>query len=163
MLSLSNTVWSSQKFQELKSSIHRCCLDLLADKLTRIKQDLEALHTAIQQDQKSSMGDKYETGPALLHQQRQQLLQQERQLASHHQALQQLTPHANQKSVEPGCLISTNHGLFYVSIGLGRVVCKEQEVWAISLQSPLGKSLHQRKAGDEVNFQGRSYNLKQLV
>jgi len=149
--------------KEVKRDVHKCCLALLKDKLVPIQNDLQLLQEAQKNETKSSMGDKYETGPAMLHQQRERLLQQESQIVAHQSALQQLDPQKECKVVQPGCLLQTDKGKFYFSIGLGAISCGGEQVWVISMQSPLGIQFNQQKVGSKVSFQGRQYLIEQLT
>ncbi len=152
-----------KEFLALKLKVHHCCEQLVTVKLTSVSEDLILLQEDQQKDVKSSMGDKYETGPAMLNQQRQRLLNQQQQINGNLRALQQLNPQSVAKAVDIGSLVSTDKGLFYLSIGLGEVTCEEQSVWVISLQSPLGQQLKGSREQDSVSFQGRTYQIMQLA
>ena len=147
----------NQDFLQLKARIHQYCLQNIDDKLKLVRQDLSDLKEAQQQEIKSSMGDKYETGPAMLHQQRQRLLQQQAQLIAHQKALIQLNPQTQSLLVQPGALLSTDQGLIYIAIGLGSINYGGDQIWVISLHSPLGQHFDQLKAGDKAIFKGKEY------
>jgi transcription elongation GreA/GreB family factor len=156
-------MWSGKQLMALKVKVHQNCEQVLADKLKLISDDLESLQQAQQNETKSSMGDKYETGPAMLNQQRQRLLQQQQQLNANMRALGQLNPRATTEMVQLGTLLATDQGLFYLAIGLGAIECEDHQVWVISLQSPLGQALNAHKPDQTINFQGRTYRLLQLT
>ncbi|TNF41120.1 MAG: hypothetical protein EP310_07770 [Bacteroidetes bacterium] len=61
---------------------------------------------------------------------------------------------ANHK-VELGSLVFTNGGNYFISIGLGKIEIENEPVYCISLISPIGKILQNKKPGEKINFQGK--------
>ena len=59
--------------QELKAVVHERCLDLVESRLTEIRDELKRLQEAANEETKSSAGDKYETGRAMLMLEREKL------------------------------------------------------------------------------------------
>jgi len=51
--------------------------------------------------------------------------------------------------------VHTNQGIYFISIGFGKLELAEQLYYAISLASPIGQALKQAKVGDRVSFLGK--------
>ena len=62
-----------------------------------------------------------------------------------------------------GSLVTTNEGVYYFSVSLGKVLLDGQLFFALSMASPIGKALAGRKAGDEVLFMGRKIRIEHLA
>ena len=48
----------------------------------------------------------------------------------------------------------TDRGLFYIAVGLGRVMVGDQEVLVMSPQAPLAEALHRTPIGGTARFNG---------
>lgn len=150
--------------------------------LTKLKvQILQELHTQVQEkiaqaqvavnaaiesrdgETKSSAGDKFETGRAMmqLEQQRHEVqLSKAFQLASD---LDRLVMEADYATVTPGALVKTDRGIYFMSIGMGKIVVDDATVYCISIQSPIGKVLLHQKEKAIVSFQGRSLAISEIA
>ena len=62
-----------------------------------------------------------------------------------------------------GSLIKTNSGLFYISIGLGKVTIENKTIFVISAISPIGKLLLNKKEKDSFSFNGNQYHIKEII
>ncbi len=105
---------------------------------------------------KSSAGDKYETGRAMAQQERDRhamQLHEAQQLLGILQKTNSLLP---SELVRTGALVTTTLGLFYLSIGAGKLRTNQgQEFMAVSPAAPIMLALGGKRAGDEVLFNGK--------
>jgi hypothetical protein len=135
---------------------------LLAQLLQHLEQNIAETEQAIasakesrDNESKSSAGDKYETGRAIM---QIELENNGRQLEKSRVAKQELLQ-LNLQEVHslagPGSLVYTNQGIYFISTGFGKLELAEQPYYAISLASPIGQALKQAKVGDRVSFQGK--------
>ena len=135
---------------------------LLAQLLQHLEQNIAETEQAIasakesrDNESKSSAGDKYETGRAMM---QIELENNGRQLEKSRlakQELLQLDLLETHSVAGPGSLVYTNEGTYFISIGFGKLELEEQPYYAISLASPIGQALKQAKVGDRVSFQGK--------
>lgn len=147
---------------QLKKQIHSLCLHHLATKLEEGKHHLRQLKEAAHQDTKSSMGDKYETGPALLQQEKDKINAQLMQVSKMQEVLHRIDPEKQPQNVSLGSLIETNTGYYFISVGIGKITYKEYTCFCISLASPLGQALVGHQAGDNIPFRNQSIHIKSL-
>ena len=87
-------------------------------------------------------------------------LSQAREMLSH---LQQLDPDLKNDRISYGSLAHTNEGTYYFSVSFGKVVMSDQPYFVLSMVSPIGKALHNRKAGEEVAFMGRRIRIEKIM
>lgn len=124
-------------------------LDTVKNKISEKIRNFESLITetrASNNDTKSSMGDKYETGREML---QQEINNIQRQLneALHQQAtIQKISPESSGK-VQNGALVKTNKGLFYISASVGEIVVENTKIMTISDEAPLAKVMMGLRAG----------------
>lgn len=124
-------------------------LDTVKNKISEKIRNFESLITetrASNNDTKSSMGDKYETGREML-QQEINNLQRQLNEALHQQAIiQKISPESSEK-VQNGALVKTNKGLFYISASVGEIVVENTKIMTISDEAPLAKVMMGLRAG----------------
>ncbi|RKT01471.1 hypothetical protein [Chryseobacterium defluvii] len=124
-------------------------LDTVKNKISEKIRNFESLITetrASNNDTKSSMGDKYETGREML-QQEINNLQRQLNEALHQQAIiQKISPESSEK-VQNGALVKTNKGLFYISASVGEIVVENTKIMTISDEAPLAKVMMGLRTG----------------
>jgi len=135
-----------------------------------IKQKIETTQKAIQSakesrdnDTKSSMGDKYETGRAMI---QMELEKYEAQLINSLKSKNELLKLDIKKTynkIEFGSLVSCNHGNYFISLGVGKVSIENKVYFCISLASPIGKVLQNRNVGDKVEFHEKEFIIHDIV
>lgn len=130
------------------------------EKIQVLQNEIEQLRRDISSDSKSTAGDKHETSRAMAQLEMEklgsQLLDYQKQL----QWIKQLKTVENISSGEitVGSLIQLTNGWYFLGLGIGKVEYLDNFVFCISVQSPLGMQLINKKAGQEINLPG--LNLK---
>lgn len=133
---------------------------ILNDKISNLKKDINSLKESQKNDTKSSMGDKYETGRAMI---QLELEKYHSRLSSNNEMLSNLlkiNPKLKTKNIQSGSLIKTNHGWFFISIGIGKVTVENNtEVIVLSPMAPLGRMFLNKAKNDSFDFQNRQYQI----
>ncbi len=149
--------------QQLKTQIHSLCLDTLQAKLQEAKDSLKELKEAAQQDTKSSMGDKYETGPALIQQEKDKINTQITEIIKMQEVMHRIDSKYKNPKIRLGSLIEANTGYYYLSIGLGKISWEAVTCFCISPASPLGQALIGHLSGDDVLFRNQIIKIKSVA
>lgn len=148
--------------QKLKVQLHQLLAAQIQERITALQHTLASLEESRNRETKSSVGDKYETGRAMMQQEifrKEAQLQQTMELKLMLSTLQPTTQHT---VIQKGSLVETTQGIFYLSIGLGKVLLKQQTYFAISTQSPIGKELLGKKEGETISFRGKSLKIERV-
>ncbi|MVN76154.1 3-oxoacyl-ACP synthase [Hymenobacter sp. HMF4947] len=139
-----------------KIALHAACLAYVQLRLDAARAGMAAAQESSNSETKSSAGDKYETSRAMAQQER------DRHAAQLHEAqklladMQKLNPELPSDTVRPGALAATSLGLFYISIGAGKLTSAEgQEFLAVSPGAPVAAALSGKRAGETVVFNGK--------
>jgi hypothetical protein len=142
---------SPEKIQ-FKNSLKQWGLAIIEQRIATAKQAADHAQQAANQEEKSSAGDKYETGRAMGHLQKDM---HAGQLAAHLKDLATLksvdTEHLYTKPVT-GSFINCTGFSFFIAAGLGRQVIDGQTIFFISPYAPLARTLEQKKTGDSFLF-----------
>ncbi|MFZ4929839.1 hypothetical protein [Chryseobacterium sp. Mn2064] len=124
-------------------------------------ENLIAETRASNNDTKSSMGDKYETGREMLQQEINNLQRQLNETLNQQSVLQKITADPSEK-VQNGALVKTNKGIFYVSASLGEIVWENQKIMTVSAESPLVKMMYGKKAGESFTINTVQQNIETI-
>lgn len=151
------------RIKELKSLVYHNILGELDRKIEVIKKAIAAAKDSRNNDTKSSAGDKYETGREMMQieiEKNEVLLNQ---TAKQRKELSRIDISEPFNKVAFGSLVETDKGIYFISIGIGKVQVADQSCYAISLASPIGGLLKDKTVGDEVQFQGITLKIKEVV
>ncbi|AZB27312.1 hypothetical protein EG339_23340 [Chryseobacterium bernardetii] len=124
-------------------------------------ENLIAETRASNNDTKSSMGDKYETGREMLQQEINNLQRQLNEVLNQQGALQKITSEPSEK-VQNGALVKTNKGLFYVSASIGEIIFENQKIMTVSAESPLVKAMFGKKMGDSFTINNINQDIEYI-
>jgi len=139
-------------------------LTIIKHKISGKIQNFEKLIAetrASNNDTKSSMGDKYETGREMLQQEINNLQRQLNETLNQQSIIQKMTPEPSDK-VQTGALVKTDKGLFYVSASLGEIVLDQQKVMTVSAESPLVKAMSGLHSGEIFSINTMPQRIEQI-
>lgn len=115
------------------------------------------------EETKSSAGDKYETGRAMMELEKRKYAQQLSNALQLKKTMDQITPEKKQERVNLGSLVKTSNGTFYIAASLGQTTIDGISCFIISTASPIGKACMALKAGDSFTFNGGEYRIEEVV
>lgn len=147
---------------QIKTLLFNFIMDVLHEKINDANAAISSAKESRDSDTKSSAGDKYETGRAMM---QQEIEKNEMQLNSAMNQLQEISRiDLNKKfmKVETGCVVITDSGKYFISIGIGKILLEEEHYFAISLASPIGLLLKNKTAGDTIQFQEKQITVTEI-
>jgi hypothetical protein len=146
-----------------KVEIHETILKLLTNSIVQAKKDYELAKESRDSDTKSSAGDKFETGREMMQREMDKISASIDQSKSQLNFLSKINLHRPYSNVDVGCLMKTDHGIYYISIGLGKIEINAESIYAISLDSPIGQLFKGKRVGDILEFRGKTFKINQLL
>jgi len=139
----------------IKQELVKKLVENLDKRISEIEVAIASAKESRDNESKSSAGDKYETGRAMMQIELENNGRQLEKTRLTKQDLQQLDLQDPHTLVGQGSLVYTSQGIYFISIGFGKLELAEQPYYAISLASPIGQTLKNAKVGDSVSFQGK--------
>lgn len=143
-------------------------IKLINQKLSEKIQNFEKLIAetrASNNDTKSSMGDKYETGREMLQQEINNLQVQLNEVLKQQDFLKtsfdKLRMTKKFDKAEKGAIVKTEKGLFFISVSLGEINFDNQKIICISPESPLAKAMNGKQKGEVFSL--NNINQKILI
>ncbi len=117
---------------------------------------------AANSEEKSSMGDKYETGRAMSQLARdmsaKQVFENKQELAN----LLKLENTKTDKTIVQGSLVMANGKVFYIAVGLGVIDFNGMQVTVLSPKAPLAQLMLGKKAGDIFELNKKQFSIEQI-
>ncbi len=135
------------------------CKQIVEQRLATAQQAMDAAQESANQEEKSSAGDKYETGRAMAQLERDKAAMQVEENKKMLTVLNQIGQSTSTDRVTLGSVVVTDSNKFYVSISAGKLEIGGQSYVAISTQSPIGQLLLYKRKGEFLSFN----NQKQTI
>ncbi|HYC83823.1 MAG TPA: 3-oxoacyl-ACP synthase [Chryseosolibacter sp.] len=132
------------------------------ERIAAAQTAIEGLQHDANEETKSSAGDKYETGRAMMQLEMEKHGQQLSEARRSKQALEKMDVTRPYSETHPGCIVKTNHGNFFLAISAGPFTVAGETFVSISPGSPLGSKLLNCKAGDVVSVNNREYKVLEV-
>ncbi|ALR30953.1 hypothetical protein ATE47_10610 [Chryseobacterium sp. IHB B 17019] len=139
-------------------------LEIIKNKITEKIQSFENLIAetrASNNDTKSSMGDKYETGREMLQQEINNLQRQLNETLNQQALIQKITPEPSSKA-QNGALVKTDKGLFYISASVGEITYDNQKIMTVSDESPLVIAMSGLSSGHTFSINNINQTIEEI-
>jgi hypothetical protein len=147
----------------LKEELYNQCVDYVKKRMDAAQQAIDEARKASNDDTKSSAGDKYETGRAMMQQETDRNTVQLNEANKLKVALNQISPALLSEKAEAGSLVITGNGNFYIAVSAGVLTVNDESYFAVSPASPIGLKLKGLKEGDEFTLNGKLYAVKMVI
>jgi CII-binding regulator of phage lambda lysogenization HflD len=151
------------ELQSIKQKVYDQCVALVAEKLNSLDMSMKELQASANNETKSSAGDKYETGRAMVMLEKEKLASQWEEANKINQFLSQIHPEELFETVESGTLVRCGAVIYFVAVSLGKLHVDGKDVFVISPISPIGQAMLGKRQGDQISFNGRKLVLDELT
>jgi transcription elongation GreA/GreB family factor len=153
------STFEPMKSEDLKQHILNELNGIVENRISAANTEIQSINESKTNETKSSAGDKYETGMAMLQIEEQKAAVQLAKAKEFKQVLSRIGPSEECDSVQLGSLVETNLGNFFVAAAIGKITIGERDIFVLSIGSPLGQSLKAQKIGAKVSFQGKEIEI----
>lgn len=134
----------------------------LDDRISFLKQSIQAAKESRDNETKSSVGDKYETGRAMVQMELEKNQVQLNKTETLKSSLTKIAIDKPSKQVEFGSFVRTTQGQYFIAIPFGKVEVNGSPVFCISMASPIGQILAGKRAAARVSFQGKEIEIQEI-
>lgn len=142
-----------------KENIYRQCAAIIQNKISLLQKQLHDLTDSAGNETKRTAGDKHETALAMLQIEQENNSRQLQDALQQKVILEKIDPTLQTEQAVRGSIITTNKGIFFLSLGLGKLKVEDKTIFAVSPDAPLGKLLLMKKVGDEFHFNNIFYQI----
>jgi len=137
--------------------------ELLEEQKVLLETTIAEAKKARDQETKSSVGDKFETGRARLQAEIDRYNIQLNKTKQLKNELLQIDLTKTHTKVTAGSLLVTSKGNYFISIGFGKIEVYENNYYVISLVSPVGKLFNHKTVGSVVQHLQHTYEILALI
>ena len=145
-----------------KKKLHTHCNNYIQEKLKLLEKRKVELKIALESEDKSSAGDKHETGRAMIQIEREKL---GKQILLNEDVIKKLISfEENIKTdfVSLGSIVVTDNLNYYLSIPAGFLKIESKTYYCVSPISPIGSLLLGKKIKDQIYFNKRTSKILEI-
>lgn len=146
----------------IKKQLYNLCQEYISKRIEAARQAIENTQSAATEETKSSAGDKYETGRAMMQLEVEKLSVQLNESLKLKQLLDKIKCDNRLSTVQLGSLVLTSQGNFFVAIGAGQFLVEDISYTAISMPSPIGLKMKGLTESDAFNLNNRNYLIREI-
>lgn len=147
---------------ELKKELFAICSQYVNDRIQAAENAIANAQASANEEGKSSAGDKYETGRAMMQLEIEKNMVQLAESQKLKQILSYIKPGEKSEQAELGSLVITDSRTYYISISLGEIDINGSKIIAVAPAAPLAKALMGKTKGTEFSFNNQSYRIKEV-
>lgn len=153
---------NEQQKKDFKIALKKRCIEILKQRIDASCNSVQNAQAAANEEDKSSAGDKYETGRAMSHLEKDMYARQLAANKSDMASLNLIDCEQTYHSVMPGCLVKCTGTSFFIAAGLGKIMVGQETIFLLSYHAPLARLLCDKKIGDTLSFNGRELLIEDL-
>lgn len=140
---------------QIKHRLLAHCQQYVNQRLDTVTRAMEEIRQALDEETKSTAGDKHETGRAMMQLEQEKLSVQMAEVQQLQQVLDRIQLENLPSGIGEGNVVLTSQGNYFLAISGGKMELAGKLYYLISLASPIGVALAGRKAGEVVSFRGK--------
>ncbi|MBT8262717.1 MAG: GreA/GreB family elongation factor [Bacteroidia bacterium] len=148
--------------QEIKIKLFSKCKDYISSHRERINMALSGIKNSLNDEGKSTVGDKHHTNRAMLQLERENLSHQIVEVEKQEAILNKISLEHLNEIAHLGSLVVTDHANYFMSVSAGAIKIEGKTYYCVSLESPIGKLMLGRKLGEVAVFNDKKINILEI-
>lgn len=146
----------------LKQELLQVCTDYVNKRIYNYKLEMDTIKDSIENNDKGNSEDD-DSGNGKLLNDLEKNAQHLNDATKMMETLKQINPKIQNDSGTLGSIVYTQSNVFFLSVSVGKIEIENSTYFAISLQSPIGMLLKNKTKGDQINFNGTSYTITNVI
>ena len=146
-----------------KKELFELCKNMLLQRIADGEKAMLDAQEAANSEEKSSMGDKYETGRAMSQLARDMSAKQVFENKQELSFLLKIENIVTAKTIVQGSIVMANDKFFYLAVGLGVVSFKDTSVTVLSPKAPLAQLMLGKKANDKFELNKKLFLIDAVL
>lgn len=151
-----------QDQQHIKQALYEACEQHINNRIAAIQKKLLSIQESRNNETKSSVGDKYETGRAMMHIEEQNSKVQLAEALELRKKIAGIDIKKSSQRIESGSLVITDSGNYFICIGIGKIKIEDVLYFCISAHSPIGMKMNDKMTGDKISFNNNVITIKDV-
>lgn len=142
-----------------KSSVLDALQIEVNSRVKALEKALDDSRAEMVSESKSTAGDKHETGRAMAQLEQEKLGRQVLSARELKMAIAQIKANENHTEIQFGSLVKASNGVFFFSVGIGKLIVENDSIFCLTMTSPLGNLLKGKSAGESIHFNGKTISI----
>ncbi len=139
----------------LKTQLFKHCFNDIDTRIKTVESAIADAQDAARSETKSVASEEPETGKERMQREVETLGRRLDELEAQHTILSNINYKKAHTHVEPGALVETSMGTFFISMSADEIDIEGESYCPISMSSPIGQVLKDKQAGEKVSFRGK--------
>lgn len=146
----------------MKEQLIISCENYLDKRIQRILASMKDLEESLENESKSSAGDKYETGREMINLEFEKLQGQLSEFRKLQETLKMAQRAFTFEEVQLGSYVKTTGANYFIAIPAGEISVEHEKFYAIGANSPVGQALLGKKSGEIFVFNGMERRINSI-
>lgn len=147
---------------KIKNELLQACFDYANKRIANYKNELETIKDSIESNDKAGDADD-DAGNGKLFNDLEKNSQHLNDATKMLEGLKGISPKTVSDKVILGSVVKTTNNNFFISVSAGRIESIDGSYFAISLNSPIGMLLMNKSKGDQIEFNGNSFKITEVI
>ena len=148
--------------KEIKARLYHLCEKYVDARIETSRLAIEAAQESANEEGKSSVGDKYETGRAMAQLEIEKNTYQLAEALKLKQTLSEIRIDDTPASIQPGSLVVTDRAILFIAVSIGKVSVDGITYLVTGPTAPLAQKVMGSAVGESRVFNGETYTVKEL-
>lgn len=144
---------------QLKSKLIIGCRKYVEDRIFRILTGIADLEAALKLETKCTVGDKYETGRAMVTLEFEKLSSQLDQFKRLKETLSLIDPEQTSDGIAFGSIVKTTAANYFISIPAGEILVDNEKYFAVGVNSPVAQAILGKKEGERFELNAKENRI----
>jgi len=149
--------------KSIKKELLSKCLVLVEQRIANAQESMKAAQESANTEEKSSAGDKYETGRAMAQIERDKAAQQLNEAMVLKNSLSRISLTSASNLVSVGSLVKTEKVHFYIAVSLGKIPVANTDYFVIAPATPIGRLLMGLHVGNQFAFNNQFLTIMEIL
>lgn len=145
-----------------KQQIFEACKQAIEKRMDAAGQAMKAAQESANSEEKSSAGDKYETGRAMSQIDRDRYAKQFREAKNELNQLMRLDITHRHNTAETGAIIVCGEETYFIAAAVGAIVLEKRKVFVLSPTSPLAKLFNGKFPKEKITLNGKTLVIQDI-
>lgn len=146
-----------------RKKLIQACREYLNKRVSVVKNAMASLKDDLENESKSSAGDKYETGREMINIEWNKLTVQLNEYDRLAQILKRIEDHRPSGKVVLGSLVNTHAANYFISIPAGEIKLDNKKYYAVGVKAPIAQKLLGKEKGDLFKMNGKEFEILQVI
>ena len=148
---------------DIKESLYKQCLDFVDNRLSTVKHAINEIQESLTSETKSSVGDKHETGRAMLQLEREKAGHQLAEIQKTSKTLSKINIEKSSEIIGLGSVVYTTKENYFIAISAGELHIENEKFYAISPNTPIGKLLIGKAIKNTIAFRNEKIIINKII